>query len=59
MQLLGCFLGIEDWARTFQERESLPEECVQQPERLETAGFTEIIEVEFTNTFVSVLEVER
>ncbi len=45
-QLLGCMLGIEDWARTFQRRTEIPEDCVEKPLRLD-AGFgeAEVIEV--------------
>ena len=42
-------LGIEDWARTFQTRTEIPEDCVEKPLRLD-AGFgeAEVIEVSLT-----------
>ena len=46
LQILGCLLGIQEWANTFDMRTKLPEECTKQEEVPQVSAFdSDIIEV--------------
>ncbi len=45
LQILGCLLGINDWASTFQQRTELPQDCIQVAAPVVDAVMQEVIEV--------------